>query len=78
MSLNPVTASSAIFERYCSYITTTFRLKRADLNRQIENILREPGKFAKGGPIVEILPPFVPGQSPEQLIQRGGLLQPEF
>ena len=72
MSLNPVTASRQIFNRFSSYITTTFRLNNEELNRQIENILSEPGKFAKG-PILEIIPPFLAGRNLIQLMEEGVL-----
>ncbi|NMB01683.1 MAG: DEAD/DEAH box helicase [Firmicutes bacterium] len=72
MSLNPVTASREIYDRFCSYISTSFRLNSADLNSQIEHALQEPGKFAKG-PILEVIPPFVLGQSVNELIDQGVL-----
>ncbi len=76
MSLNPVKASREIFKRFLSYITTTFRLSSAELNIQIEQALREPGKFAKG-PILEIIPPFLTGKNVAELIELG-VLHPSF
>lgn len=72
MTFNPVTASREIFERYCNYITTTFRLNDERLNVQIKNALREPGRFARG-PILEVTPPFVHGRTIEELINENVL-----
>ncbi|HHY09880.1 MAG TPA: hypothetical protein GX528_04850, partial [Firmicutes bacterium] len=74
MSLNPVTASREIFNRYCGYITTTFRLADESLNSQIAEILKKPGTFAKG-PIVEILPPYSAGKTIAELIDKDVLRQ---
>lgn len=72
MSLNPVVASRKIFERFCSYITTTFRLNDDELNQQLGQALQEPGRFSRG-PILEVTPPFVLGSSVNGLIDENVL-----
>ena len=74
MSLNPVLTSQKIFERYVSYITTTFHLKDKELNNQIYTALKEESKFFKG-PIIEATPPFLKGKTIEKLIKDGTLTQ---
>jgi len=70
MNLNPVLTSQKIFERYVSYITTTFKLKDESLNGQIQAALNEKFRFSKG-PIIEATPPFEAGKSMRQLIDEG-------
>ncbi|KAF1084349.1 ATP-dependent RNA helicase RhlE [Sporotomaculum syntrophicum] len=70
MNLNPVLSSQKIFERYVSYITTTFRLKDESLNQQIKSALNDKFRFSKG-PIIEATPPFKTGKSIRQLINEG-------
>lgn len=67
MSLNPVKTSEEVFERFCGYISTTFRLNNDELNRQIQMALKEPGRFARG-PILEVTLPFALGSTLDQLI----------
>lgn len=72
MSLNPVLTSQKVFERYVSYITTTFMLKDKTLNQQIDSALNEKSRFSKG-PIIEATPPFETGKSLRQLMDEGVL-----
>ena len=75
MSLNPVDTSRHIFERYCSYISTTFRLNRPELNDQVQAEFRS-GKFAKG-PFLEVTLPFKEGLTIDELIEED-ILSPHF
>lgn len=72
MSLNPVLTSQKVFERYVSYITTTFKLKDRRLNQQIQSSINEKSTFSKG-PIIEATPPFEAGKSIRQLMDEGVL-----
>ena len=72
MSLHPIKATQSIRKRYIDYLSTTFRLKDDDLQRQFRKGLESPGKFVKG-PIVESTPPFETGSSIEELILEGVL-----
>lgn len=76
MSLDPIRTTQAITESYFNYLSTTFRLKDPDLQRQFEKLLRIPDKFVKG-PILEATPPFETDASIEGLI-RLGVLSPYF
>ncbi len=72
MSLDPIQTTQSITDSYLNYLSTTFRLKDADLQRQLDEALRVPGKFIKG-PILEATPPFESGSTIEALIQEGVL-----
>jgi len=76
MSLDPIQTTQAITENYLNYLSTTFRLKDVELQRQFDETLRIPGKFVKG-PILEATPPFEAGSTIEALIQEG-MLSPRF
>ena len=76
MALDPIRTTQAITESYLNYLSTTFRLKDAELQRQFDEALRIPGKFVKG-PILEATPPFEAGSTIEALVQEG-VLSPRF
>lgn len=76
MSLDPIRTTQAITDSYLNYLSTTFRLKDPDLQRQLEQSLRIPDKFVKG-PILEATPPFETDASIEELIHLG-VLSPRF
>ena len=70
MSLDPIKTTQAITKSYLNYLSTTFRLKDPDLQRQFEQSLRIPDKFVKG-PILEATPPFETEATIDELIQLG-------
>ncbi|MCK4470446.1 MAG: DEAD/DEAH box helicase, partial [Anaerolineae bacterium] len=76
MSLDPIQTTQAITESYLNYLSTTFRLRDVELQRQFDEALRIPGKFVKG-PILEATPPFETKSTIEALI-REGVLSPRF
>ncbi|HJZ06167.1 MAG TPA: DEAD/DEAH box helicase, partial [Patescibacteria group bacterium] len=76
MSLDPIRTTQVITDSYLNYLSTTFRLKDPDLQRQFEQSLRIPDKFVKG-PILEATPPFETSATIEELIQ-SGILSPRF
>ena len=76
MSLDPIRTTQAITESYLNYLSTTFRLRDIELQRQFDEVLRIPGKFVKG-PILEATPPFEAESTIESLIQEG-VLSPRF
>ena len=76
MSLDPIRTTQAITDSYLNYLSTTFRLKDTNLQRQFEKSLQDPGKFVKG-PILEATPPFETSATIEELIE-SGVLSPRF
>ncbi len=76
MSLDPIRTTRAITDSYLNYLSTTFRLKDPELQKQFEQSLHIPDKFIKG-PILEATPPFEIGATIEELI-RLGILSPHF
>jgi len=76
MSLDPIQTTKAITESYLNYLSTTFRLRDRELQRQFDAALRTPDKFVKG-PILEATPPFETGSTIEALIQER-VLSPRF
>ncbi|HKZ41528.1 MAG TPA: DEAD/DEAH box helicase, partial [Candidatus Hodarchaeales archaeon] len=76
MSLDPIKTTQAITDSYLNYLSTTFRLKDSDLQRQFEQSLRIPDKFVNG-PILEATPPFETSATIEELIESGSL-SPRF
>lgn len=72
MPLNPITATEAIADAYLSYLSTTFRFRNPDLERQFEAQLQRKGRFVKG-PILEATPPFETGSTLSDLITDGTL-----
>lgn len=76
MSLDPIRTTQAITDSYRNYLSTTFRLKDTNLQRQFEQSLQIPDKFVKG-PILEATPPFETSATIEELI-KSGILSPRF
>jgi len=76
MPLDPIQTTQVITESYLNYLSTTFCLRDAELQRQFDEALRTPDKFVKG-PILEATPPFETGSTIEALIQEG-VLSPRF
>lgn len=65
--LDPIKTTEAIKDRYLSYLSTTFRPKDADLQKQFRERLQAE-EFIKG-PILEATPPFEVGKSLNELIE---------
>lgn len=76
MSINPVKATEAIEDNYRNYLSTTFHFQDPQLQQQLQEILREKGRFVKG-PILEATPSFQTGASLADLVKEG-LLSSEF
>jgi hypothetical protein len=76
MPLDPIRATEAITDSYLNYLSTTFQIRDADLQRQFVALLKTPGRLTKG-PILEATPPFECGVTPNDLIS-GGVLSPRF
>ena len=53
---NPIETARKVEESYREYIATTIHFADADLQSQLEEILRKPGYLAKG-PFLEAAPP---------------------
>ena len=65
---NPVKASRNIEESYREYIAATIHFADLDLQRQLEDILHEPGYLAKG-PFLEAAPPYTKAETVRQLVE---------
>ena len=75
ISLDPVSTSLDLTKRYLSYIKTTFFIRDDEIRKKFEEALSEE-KISKG-PILEVTPPFVSGQSISSLVDEG-ILSSEF
>lgn len=64
---NPIETARKIENSYCEYIATTIHFDDADLQRQLEEILRRPGYLAKG-PFLEAAPPYRKDKSVAELV----------
>lgn len=76
MSINPIKATDAIEKSYRNYLSTTFYFQDQQLQQQLQEILREKGRFVNG-PILEATPSFQTGSSLADLIKEG-VLSREF
>ncbi|NLK09303.1 MAG: DEAD/DEAH box helicase, partial [Firmicutes bacterium] len=74
MAIHPMEAAKALEKTYRSYLNTTFAFKDAELNRQLEKVLQNPGAVVKG-PYLEATPPFAQGRSLKKLCSTGLLDQ---
>ena len=54
---NPIETARKVEDSYREYIATTIHFDDADLQKQLEAILSEPGYLAKG-PFLEAAPPY--------------------
>lgn len=73
MSLNPLTTTQSIAQRYMRYLKTTFQINDADLAALFRATIDEH-VFVKG-PILEATPPFRKGCTLRHLIDEGILSQ---
>lgn len=72
---NPIETARKVEDSYREYIATTIHFDDADLQKQLEAILSEPGYLAKG-PFLEAAPPYrkdktVAGLVDEELLCKG-------
>lgn len=74
MSLNPITTTDTIRNRYIKYLQSMFSLKDKELALQASSLLDKENKFTRG-PYIEITPPFVAGKSINDLIDEAVLAQ---
>ena len=65
---NPIKASRNIEESYREYIAATIHFSDPGLQRQLEEILHEPGYLAKG-PFLEAAPPYTKAETVRQLVE---------
>lgn len=75
MSFSPIQGSARIEKQYKRYLSTMFRLKDADYQRQFTEQLTRPGAFV-AGPYLEAYDNFAVGRTTRQLVGEG--LLPKF
>lgn len=64
---NPIETARKVEESYREYIATTIHFADADLQSQLEEILRKPGYLAKG-PFLEAAPPYRKDKTVTELV----------
>lgn len=69
---NPIEAARKVEDSYREYIATTIHFADADLQGQLEAILKTPGYLAKG-PFLEAAPPYKKDKSVAELVDEGKL-----
>lgn len=69
---NPIETARKVEDSYREYIATTIHFDDADLQRQLETILCEPGYLAKG-PFLEAAPPYRKDKTVADLVDEGVL-----
>ena len=69
---NPIEAARKMEDSYREYIATTIHFADADLQGQLETILKTPGYLAKG-PFLEAAPPYKKDKSVAELVAEGKL-----
>lgn len=67
---NPIETARKVEDSYREYIATTIRFDDADLQKQLETILCEPGYLAKG-PFLEAAPPYRKDKTVADLVDEG-------
>ncbi len=67
---NPIETARKIEDSYREYLATTIHFANADLQRQLEEILHEPGYLAKG-PFLEAAPPYQKSKTVADLVDEG-------
>lgn len=67
---NPIETARKVEDSYREYIATTIHFDDADLQRQLETILSEPGYLAKG-PFLEAAPPYRKDKTVADLVDEG-------
>ena len=71
---NPIETARKVEESYREYIATTIHFADADLQSQLEEILRKPGYLAKG-PFLEAAPPYRKDKTVTELVGEGVLCE---
>ncbi len=72
MSIQPISTSHHISERYKRYIRTTFDIRDAEFARLFHEQLSADEEFFKG-PYLDAMPPYQPGASIQALVEKGTL-----
>lgn len=67
---NPIETARKVEDSYREYIATTIHFDDADLQKQLETILCEPGYLAKG-PFLEAAPPYRKDKTVAELVDEG-------
>lgn len=67
---NPIETARKVEDSYREYIATTIHFDEADLQKQLETILCEPGYLAKG-PFLEAAPPYRKDKTVAELVDEG-------
>lgn len=67
---NPIETARKVEDSYREYIATTIHFDDADLQKQLETILCEPGYLAKG-PFLEAAPPYRKDKTVAELVGEG-------
>lgn len=67
---NPIETARKVEDSYREYIATTIHFDDADLQKQLETILGEPGYLAKG-PFLEAAPPYRKDKTVADLVGEG-------
>ncbi len=76
MSLDPARLTRELVDEYTSYLRSRFFFKDERLQRQFGELLENERRLYSG-PYLELTPPFRPGSTPRQLVERG-VFQPEI
>lgn len=71
---NPIETARKVENSYREYIATTIHFDDADLQKQLETILNEPGYLAKG-PFLEAAPPYRKDKTVADLVSEGVLCE---
>lgn len=71
---NPIETARKVEDSYREYIATTIHFDDADLQGQLENILRKPGYLAKG-PFLEAAPPYRKDKTVAELVNENVLCE---
>lgn len=71
---DPIETARAIESSYRGYIASTIHFSDDGLQRQLEEILDEPGYLAKG-PFLEAAPPYLGAETPRELVVSGEFCQ---
>ena len=71
---NPIETARKVEESYREYIATTIHFADANLQSQLEEILRKPGYLAKG-PFLEAAPPYRKDKTVTELVGEGVLCE---
>lgn len=71
-TLHPIAAFSAVRDEYLRYLRSFFRFRDPMFEAQFAREISNPGRLVRG-PLLESVPPFVPGPSIRDLVREGVL-----